>query len=432
MRWSIRIIITLLVSAFLTAGLAQTNEANYNLSSGEAVAVDAAGNIYVAGSVIVNLVFGPGRDNDVFLAKFDTQGNQLWMKQFGTKEVEAVAAIAVDTDENIFVLGDTRGNLKNTNAGEINLYLAKFDKNGKQLWLEQRNNHSGRGINHLDVTDSVMVTATVMNEIYTEGLVVIQFDAEGRELRSTILNFDKRSAGTVHVDPVGNVIAAGSSWTGEFTGPQDVTSYISKFDSEGKQLWTQNLGDGGSTITDIVIDKTGISFITGWTISDSLGERDYEPTHQTITFGDAFLASYDKDGQKRWIKQFGADSSYSGEGVVVDSLGNAIVVGYGNGYVGGEPIGASDAFVVKYDAKNGNQVWAQRLGTEDFDGAMDVTIDTNNYIYMTGYLNQTWDDLRKNDGVSFNAGHFTFLAKYTPDGEQVWLRTFEYKAPPKQ
>ncbi len=68
-----------------------------------------------------------------------------------------------------------------------------------------------------------------------------------------------------------------------------------------------------------------------------------------------------------------------------------------------------------------------RLGTEEFDSASAVIVDKNGYIFVTGYLNETWDDTRKNAGVSSDAGRYTFLAKYTPDGQQVWLKTFESK-----
>lgn len=143
-----------------------------------------------------------------------------------------------------------------------------------------------------------------------------------------------------------------------------------------------------------------------------------------------FLASFSADGQKNWIKQFGSGGGYSGNAVTLISKGNIVVVGFGNGDLGGEHIGAWDVFIVAYQP-NGTRLWVDRFGTGEFDGARAVTTDSEGFIYLTGYLGETWDDLTLNEARNNYAGKESFFAKYTPDGQQLWLKTFENTVLPK-
>jgi hypothetical protein len=44
-------------------------------------------------------------------------------------------------------------------------------------------------------------------------------------------------------------------------------------------------------------------------------------------------------------------------------------------------------------------------------------------VYTVGFLDETWDDHIHHNGISNDAGNQAFLVKYSPDGEQLWLRT---------
>jgi hypothetical protein len=76
--------------------------------------------------------FSTGGNNDVFLAKFDASGNLLWMKTFGgTNEVRA-ATILQAQDEGYVVVGWTNSfNLVNNE-----IFIAKFDSSGNFLWMK--------------------------------------------------------------------------------------------------------------------------------------------------------------------------------------------------------------------------------------------------------------------------------------------------------
>ena len=84
-----------------------------------------------------------------------------------------------------------------------------------------------------------------------------------------------------------------------------------------------------------------------------------------------------------WIRQFGTDSDDYAFGVATDSTG-IYVVGHTNGeFLGQSSAGNVDAFVRKYDA-GGIEVWTQQFGTDNYDYAQGVAIDSTG-IYVVGH-----------------------------------------------
>ena len=75
--------------------------------------------------------------HDAFLAKYDSSGEQLWVRQFGSAAYEELESVATDLDGNVYVAGHTQGSLAGVNAGSYDAFLAKYDSSGEQLWVRQ-------------------------------------------------------------------------------------------------------------------------------------------------------------------------------------------------------------------------------------------------------------------------------------------------------
>src|SRR5439155_1723005 len=114
--------------------------------SGTAVAVDATGNILVAGYFQGSMDLGgsplvSAGGYDVFLAKFSAAGVHQWSKRFGGSGDEFVNAIALDGSGAIFLAGYFSGtaNLGGPNlpsAGQQDGFLAKYDSQGNHQWSQ--------------------------------------------------------------------------------------------------------------------------------------------------------------------------------------------------------------------------------------------------------------------------------------------------------
>ena|GEM_PF-3351330 len=108
--------------------------------SSSSIAVDSAGNIYITGTTTGTFLGGTNAGGqDAWLAKYNTAGTLLWVKQLGTGSDDFSNSVAVDSTGNVYITGYTSGSLGGINAGndEADAWLAKYDALGNQLFVRQ-------------------------------------------------------------------------------------------------------------------------------------------------------------------------------------------------------------------------------------------------------------------------------------------------------
>jgi PKD repeat protein len=114
--------------------------------AGNAVAVDAAGNVVVTGQGANGIDFATGwlfggGDANVFLVKFSAAGTPQWAKVFGSGAADAGNGVAVDTAGNIVVTGKF-GMIADFGGGTLvarggsDIFVAKFSPDGTHLWSQ--------------------------------------------------------------------------------------------------------------------------------------------------------------------------------------------------------------------------------------------------------------------------------------------------------
>jgi hypothetical protein len=109
-----------------------------NFDYGYSVCNDASGNVFVTGTFSSqNITFGSytltktgaGYSTDIFLVKYDSQGNVLWAKSAGGTSDDSGESVCVDTNGNVFVTGYfksstiTFGSYILSNAGNADVLL---------------------------------------------------------------------------------------------------------------------------------------------------------------------------------------------------------------------------------------------------------------------------------------------------------------------
>ena len=118
------------------------------------LAVHTSG-VYVVGLTNGSLP-GPSLGNaDVFIRKYDASGTIVWTRQFGTSAADQANAVAVDAT-GVYVAGDTTGTFAGqTKAGGLwDEFAAKYDLDGVQKWVRQF------GTNREDAASGVAIDAT--------------------------------------------------------------------------------------------------------------------------------------------------------------------------------------------------------------------------------------------------------------------------------
>lgn len=317
---------------------------------GNAIAVDASGNVYTTGGFSGTIDFNPGADtfaltstflqSDMFVSKLDPDGNFVWAKQmeclfsgFGVSPFSSGLSIAIDSLGNVYTTGTFRGKVdfdpgadtfELTGLGQFEIYVIKLNADGDFVWAKQMGGDSW------DIGNSLAIDAS--GNIYITG-------------------FFKNTA-DFNPDPDTSFMLTSAGGGGGLNSGGDI--FISKLDADGDFVWAKRMGGSWPDNSySIAVDALGNVYTTGYFESTA----DFDPGSDTFaltaTDHDIFISKLDSDGNFLWAKQIGSSESYS---IAVDASGNVYITGAfqdtvdfdpGPGEYILTPTGNTDIFVVK-------------------------------------------------------------------------------------
>ena len=332
-------------------------------SVGYSIATDGSGNIVVCGVGASDMGGGPLIGN-CFLAKFDASGNHVWSKGFGGNEFgewDVPHTVAVDVSGNVVITGefnqsiDFGGGLL-TSAGEADIFVAKFDADGNHVWSKRFGDYTGQ-FGHsvaVDVSGELFVTGYFFGTLdfgggpLTGSLYVAKLDAGGNHTWSKA--FATGIGYSVAADNSGNVVVTGLFYDtvdfggGPLTSAGDDDIFIAKFEADGDHLWSQRFGDGhfNQVGNSIAVDGSNNVVVTG----ALTGTADFGGGPIS---GGMFVTKFGDSGNHLWSKAFAS----AGRSIATDNSGNVVVTGwfYGTVDFGGGPLtsaGLDDIFLVKF------------------------------------------------------------------------------------
>lgn len=359
------------------------------IDSSFGTAADNNGNAYLVGTTTGSLGGVNQGSYDVWIAKYDSHGNRIWIDQIGTPQQDNLTRVTTDSADNVLVAGFTLGNLAGTNAGLEDAFLAKYDPNGNQIWARQYGTSQLDNIFDVttDLSNNVFVTGFTIGDLggpnaspipITDDSYIAKFDSDGnqqwlRQFGTTV--FDE--AYGVTTDSAGNVYATG--WTqGDLGGPNaglyDI--WVVKYSGAGDPIWKRQFGTPQYEFAwDIGTDANDNIYLTGWTLG-KLGDTQ-------LGSYDAWIAKYDSDGNQAWVKQFGTTEDDVALGLDVTSSG-VFVSGFTSGNFAGVNAGSDDAWYAKFDF-DGNLVSAKQIGTPDQDRARGgIAVNESGKIFVSG------------------------------------------------
>lgn len=355
-------------------------------NAGTSIAIDPLGNIIAAGSFIGSPDFDPGTGThtltsnglyDAFVLKLDSDGNFLWVKQFGAANWDQIESIAVDDNGDIYTTGrfvftvdfDPGPGVYNLDAsnGTTNnssdIFVQKLDANGDFLWAHDF------GANNYDRGNAVAIDAN--GDVYFAGYFLA----------------------TVDFDPGPGVES--------FNGSQG-DGYLLKLTPNGEFIWVKTIrGSSSQNINAIVLDTAGMIYLAG-NCSSSFTDFDPGPaTYNPPSFGnsDAFVEKLDSLGNFVWAHRFGGPGYDYANAIDIDADGNVYTTGkftdsmdidvsanvlnlYSNG--------GDDVFIQKL-SNNGDYLWSTQIGGSENDIGQGILIDQQNSIYTTGKFRDTAD-----------------------------------------
>jgi len=342
------------------------------------IAISPRGDIYVVGASEGSLVgtnTGAGT-TDAFLAKYDANGRRRWIRQIASTDGEDddAHAIAIGANDEIYVAGTTTGDLAapDANQGNSDVWLARYDRNGNRIWLRQN------GTN--DVDQVTAVTATSSGRIYIYGNTDGSLPGTASNIGSSdffLMGYDRTGThqGNVQWGTVESDIAAGAA-----LGPSDelyvtgrTNGTISGATSAGGQdavlyrfdmtpvpgiSWSVQTGtDQSDDFSDVVVRNTDV-FVVGNTVGNWAAPS-------TGAY-DLVVARYGTTGQRRWIDQFGSTDQDFSRKAAISRSGDLYFGTITSGTLGTSSIGSGDAALIKYSASR-NQTWVAQTASTGND-----------------------------------------------------------------
>lgn len=453
---------------------------------GVSIAVDNAGNAYVAGNtssthdtfpetVGPDLTYGGGTD-DVFVAKINPAGTALlYAGYFGGAANDDVGEIAVDGAGNAYIAGSTSsdestfpvvGGLDATYNCCIDAFVAKINSAGTGLiysgYIGGADQDRAQGL-ALDATGRAYVVgytwssqstfpATVgpdlsFNDTINSDAFVARVAANGSglEYAGYIGGAELDFGYSIAVDDAGNAYVTGETRSLQATFPDvggpdtsynggDYDGFVARVNATGTALdYAGYIGGSGHDLgLRIAVTGDGYAFLTGRTDSDEATFPVVVGPDLTYNGGtrDAFIAKVDDDGSKLLYAGYvGGAGDDGGFGVALDELNRAYVVGFTASTETSFPVrdgpdlsyngGETDGFIARVNASGSALELAGYFGGSLGEYIQDVFIVDPNRIYVTGgtYSTELNFPVLVGPDLVFNGDEDAFLAmlSYRPN-----------------
>ena len=111
---------------------------------------------------------------DIFIAKYNSSGDQIWIEQIFSTSRENPKAISIDSLENIYITGFTNGALNGANSGGNDIFLIKYSSDGVLQFKEQfgsSKNDIGLGV-RVDSKNNVYLLCVILFIVQSTGAFI--------------------------------------------------------------------------------------------------------------------------------------------------------------------------------------------------------------------------------------------------------------------
>jgi hypothetical protein len=290
-------------------------------ASPNATITDSAGNFYLTGGSYMNNI------GDIFIAKYDSNATLLWRKNYDFGQSEEAHAITLDQNGSIYVAGY---NASTHTSVDKNITVLKVDNQGNTIW------HTTYGSNEedeatgiaLDSEHNVYITGNTKGALGSATAIrwgdgfLTKLSPEGREEWTRIFGTKYSDyANFIHIDNSDNIFIGGST-----SGVGNI--YFTKYNTQGDEVWMKTFPTNNFDY-DLHMSRgeDGYFYMIGKTAL-----RDQYKEYITPKRDELFVRKVDTNGDEAWYKIYGTPSNNEvANAITSDKYGNIFLLGSSTG-----------------------------------------------------------------------------------------------------
>jgi hypothetical protein len=443
--------------------------------------VDSSGNAYITGyynsstltfydedGTAFGTTLSRSGNNDVFIAKYNTDGEVQWAANAGGTGDNYGYGISADSSGNAYVTGYYNSStltlynedgtaFGTTLSNSSSTFIAKYNTNGVVQWVASCGGQGqsvfvNNGENVYVVgdytstltlynTDGTAFGTTLSNSGYSDAFIAKYISTP----INTFTSLDSSYSLVINTN-----VGIGTTNPGfelDVRGDANVHNlYATYLHGDGSQLTNiasnlQTITDSGNTTSNTLLltnADTGLVATGNVEANYLVTNNIFMPESATTISSESFLLS--SDASAEWAAKIAGASDDYGQGIAVDSSGNVYVIGHYtsatlNVYSQNTTTPATqlsnsgmvDVFIAKYDT-SGVVQWAARVGGSDIDEGYGISTDSSGNVYVIGRYNiDTLTFYNTDDGDSgitltnSGSGSDVFIAKYDTNGVVQWV-----------
>jgi len=386
------------------------NDAAYSVTSDEAGNTYVTGNL--AGVADFSGITAQGNGvYEIVIAKYSPTGNLIWVKTAGGKGNDV--GYAIQYQNGYLYLGgkfEDTAYFENTtliSRGDGDAFVAKYDNNGNLIWVRGGGGQRLDYVSGLTLDDNggIYVSGTYQSSAIFDGSPISTTNIFGESFiaaynNNGALQWVKSSAGTafnllkgIAYDNNGGLFITGyfgsnfkidSTTISSNTPSYDIV--LGKLTTNGDVVWLTHAGsiaeDAGQAVC---ADKDGNAFITGYFTRTAYFDAD---SIKYLDYNDVFIAKYNASGQYQWVVPGYGTQLDIGYAITADNEGNIYTGGMFENAINfsGHTVSGidRDVFIVSY-TNNGNFRWLDKASGVLTSAALGIHVKQNNNIAICGY-----------------------------------------------
>ncbi|MGZ5242713.1 MAG: hypothetical protein ACXWW0_02450 [Bacteroidia bacterium] len=388
---------------------------------------DDNGNIYITGDFVLSATFGnqtvsSAGNTDIFLAKYNKDGKLMWLKKAGGVNHDYSYGIVSDSKGYVYLAGyisSTGFFGAGLIAKDHQMFMAKYDSSGNINWVKKLSDYQNSNYTHIKNNKSFIINRK--DELYFSGVLY------GDSMRFGSI--------TLPSTRVGN---------GQYSYLK-YENFLAKIDTTATVVWAKPLvkqaQNNYANNTAIASDNDNNLFISGWFIEDfQIGSYKFTSTFKKKDIngilrnygGGFFIASLDADGNLIWVRQNDGNSQnnsfeFNGGSIYYVSNGRVTLDYDKNVYICGSfrdtlifsttKILVSAGGTDGFIAKydsTGKFIWAKQIGGQFGDVVTELAFKNRNELCAVGAY--FYQANFDNISLSNDNGSNSFIALYDTSG----------------